>query len=189
MKKQIKIFFIKSTNLLSVIILEILVIFLYLFIRKKGNASQYIDLVSILSQPTTILLISWYFKDEIKAFVNRLTGAKLPGGIEVNTNQQGEPSSTSLISDTNEATEFGALESFLALNSKNALMWFNNQKSLASLNSFIKLFAININETDTNLINREKSVIFSTLLYYKLVDVEKGFIKVTTKGERFLKSI
>jgi hypothetical protein len=176
--------------------------FLFLIHKNVLNVQEYINVLGILVWPLTIILLAGhFFQDEIRSLLNRITSGKLPGGVEFNAESQQsieDPESPLLIKNdskslstinTTGSLEFDLINNFFVLNTKEALKWFSEQTTSIPMATFYENF--NLPNTDIEgQIEREKHVIFSTLIQFDMLESVTGnLFKISEKGERFLRHI
>ena len=164
--------------------------FLIFVYKNKLNVDHYINLVKIVIWPfTTILLAGYLFRNEIQFLLNRITGAKLPGGVEFSASQQsiddGNPDNIDT-TDPGEAAHFALIKNFFVLNTKEALKWFYEKQLPVSIDVFSENFILPIPDIE-GTIEREKLVIFSVLVQFHMLESVSGnLFKISEKGKRFL---
>ena len=153
------------------------------------NTEQFITILKILIWPSIVILA--FRNNIISTIVNRLSGVELPGGIKGTFHSRQEASDPKDISEEvqkNSITvDTSFLDGFLVQNSKETLAWFN-QHGPISLDIFLEDSRKLSQGTNRQEID-EKWIIFGALLSLGLIEFQKGTVKVTEEGKKYLEHL
>ena len=158
--------------------------------KQNLNFDYYLKLLDILVWPLTIILVLYFFRNETRKFIERMTGAELPGGVKLTAEQkQSDIGEEKNHHGEGEQEEFRFLDSFLVKNSKAALKWFYDKKVWTIFDVFNDLFILPVTPQGID-IPRERLVIFAILIQLNLLESKtENLFKISTKGIQFLKFI
>lgn len=159
---------------------------------------SYLRLV-LSSWPAVILILGLFLLIKFRAAIDYFIRNKLesigPDGIKGGSGQQkGEsmnpPSSQGIQQpEENEKEVFSLLSSFLVLNTKEGLKWFDGQTKPVTTDFFVDNFNLPFTDKIPDFA-REKLVIFGILIQFKLIETKaSSLFMISERGKKFLKFI
>ena len=173
-------------NLSWLFFLAVALLCLYAWLAHL-EASQVISLVKAVAWPLVALFVATFFYSHIAQLLGRVTGGKLPGGIEFQTTQAALETETGQEHEaTDETQEFEKLTEEFVPNTKAALLWFSNQQHPVSSQVFIEAFGLPNPLPPETDIAAQKFVILGVLYLANLLEVQNNAYVITEKGRRFL---